>query len=176
MLALLASSVFPCRVDVDKLACSLHRPTTYNHQTRGQGFLLGAILSHYAMVGGGALLVDTPPPGLDICRGVDCLDACIIGYYIERIFLPGYVCLMLGSLRCVCMYPWLSYHFGQWWDRSQHSSVGSCSKVLSHRVMSAAPPPRDLDAGRAYPVVGAPEWDGQTLGSLPIVVCDNDLE
>jgi hypothetical protein len=24
--------------------------------------------------------------------------------------------------------------------------------------------------------VGAPEWDGQTLGSLPIVVCDNDLE
>jgi hypothetical protein len=32
-------------VDVNGLAYSLHRPTTYSHQMRGQGLFLGAILS-----------------------------------------------------------------------------------------------------------------------------------
>jgi hypothetical protein len=48
-------------VDVDGLACPLHHPIAYNRQTRGQGFLLGAIFSRCATVGGGALLGDTSP-------------------------------------------------------------------------------------------------------------------
>jgi hypothetical protein len=41
-------------VNVGRLACSLHRPTTWCHQTRGQGFLLGMVLSHRVAEGGGA--------------------------------------------------------------------------------------------------------------------------
>jgi hypothetical protein len=40
-------------VDVDGLACPLHRPTVCGHQTRGQSFLLGAAISHRIAVGGG---------------------------------------------------------------------------------------------------------------------------
>jgi hypothetical protein len=35
------------RVDVVGLACPLHRPTACSHEIGGQGFLSGAILSHY---------------------------------------------------------------------------------------------------------------------------------
>jgi hypothetical protein len=48
-------------VDVDELAYPLHRPTTYSHQTRGDGFLLGAILSCHVVVGSGALLGNANP-------------------------------------------------------------------------------------------------------------------
>jgi hypothetical protein len=34
-------------VDVDELACPLHRPTACSHQTRGQGLLPGVVLSHH---------------------------------------------------------------------------------------------------------------------------------
>jgi hypothetical protein len=34
-------------VNVDELACSLHCPKTCNCQMRGQGLLLGAVLSHH---------------------------------------------------------------------------------------------------------------------------------
>jgi hypothetical protein len=54
-------------VDVDGLACPLHRPMACSCHTRGQGFLLGAVSSHRVAVGGGALLGDLKPPGLDIC-------------------------------------------------------------------------------------------------------------
>jgi hypothetical protein len=43
-------------IDVDGLDCPLHRPRAYSHQTKGQSFLLGAALSHHAVVGGGAFL------------------------------------------------------------------------------------------------------------------------
>jgi hypothetical protein len=33
-------------VDVDGLACPMHRPTVYSFQTRGQSCLLGAVLSY----------------------------------------------------------------------------------------------------------------------------------
>jgi hypothetical protein len=39
-------------------------------QTKGQGFLLGVVLSCSARVGGGALLGDTQPSALDACGGV----------------------------------------------------------------------------------------------------------
>jgi hypothetical protein len=41
-------------VDVDGLACPLHRPTTCSHLSRGQSFLSGAALSHRVALGGGA--------------------------------------------------------------------------------------------------------------------------
>jgi hypothetical protein len=53
-------------VDVDGLACPLHRPTVYSHQTRGHGFLSGATLSRHAAMGGGAFSGDAKPPDLDI--------------------------------------------------------------------------------------------------------------
>jgi hypothetical protein len=51
---------------------------------RGHDFVLGAILSRHATVGGGALLGDTKPPVLDICGGADRLSTCVIEFYIER--------------------------------------------------------------------------------------------
>jgi hypothetical protein len=41
-------------VDVDGLPCRLHRPTTYNRQRRGHGFLPSIVLSHCVVVGDGA--------------------------------------------------------------------------------------------------------------------------
>jgi hypothetical protein len=44
-------------IDVDGLACPLHHPTGCTRQTRGQGLLSGATLSHRAVVSGGAFPV-----------------------------------------------------------------------------------------------------------------------
>jgi hypothetical protein len=41
-------------VDVDGLACPLHRPTVCDRQMRGQSFLSGAAPSHRTVVGSGA--------------------------------------------------------------------------------------------------------------------------
>jgi hypothetical protein len=41
------------RIDVDGLACPLHRPTACSRQTRGYGLLSDAVLSCQAIVGGG---------------------------------------------------------------------------------------------------------------------------
>jgi hypothetical protein len=49
-------------VDVDGLAYPLHCPTVYGRQTRGQGFLSGAALSHHATVGDGAILGGVKAP------------------------------------------------------------------------------------------------------------------
>jgi hypothetical protein len=72
-------------VDVDGLACPLHHPTASSRQTRGRGILLGVVLSHRAIVGGGALLGDTKPPGFDICEVFDRLGTCVIEFYKERV-------------------------------------------------------------------------------------------
>jgi hypothetical protein len=56
-----------------------------SHRTRGQGFLLGAVLSHRAIVGGGALLGDVEPLVLDVCGGADRLGTCVIDFYIEHV-------------------------------------------------------------------------------------------
>jgi hypothetical protein len=72
-------------VDMDELACPLHRPTAYSRKTRGQGFLPGVVLFHCATVGGGAILWDTKPPGLDICEGADRLGTCVVKFHIERV-------------------------------------------------------------------------------------------
>jgi hypothetical protein len=53
-------------INVDRLACPLHYPIVYGRQTRGQGFLSGATLSHHTAVGGGAFLRGVKPPSLDI--------------------------------------------------------------------------------------------------------------
>jgi hypothetical protein len=43
----LAAKPFHMGDDVDMLACPLHRPTVCNCQTRGQGLLLGVVLSYH---------------------------------------------------------------------------------------------------------------------------------
>jgi hypothetical protein len=55
-------------VDVDGIVYPLHHPTVYDHQMRGQSFLLGDSLSHCATVGSGALPGGwgARPPGLNI--------------------------------------------------------------------------------------------------------------
>jgi hypothetical protein len=53
-------------VDVDGLACPLHRLMICIYQMRGHGFLSSTALSCCAVVGGGAFLGDAKPPGLDI--------------------------------------------------------------------------------------------------------------
>jgi hypothetical protein len=68
-------------VDLDGLACPLHRPTSYSCQTMGHGFLIGDVLSHHAVVG--AFLGDKKPPGLDIRWSVDRLDTCVTESYME---------------------------------------------------------------------------------------------
>jgi hypothetical protein len=88
-------------VDLDGLACALHRPTTYNHQTRGPDFLPGALLSYRVAAGDGPLLWDVKPPGLDICEGVDLLGLAPQSFTWNILLLPGYVYLMLESLWCV---------------------------------------------------------------------------
>jgi hypothetical protein len=89
-------------VDVDGLACPLHRPTAYNRQMMGQGFLLDAILSHQAAARGGSLLGDAKPPGLDICEGIDHLGTCIIEFYMERIVFTR-ICLPHVGITMVCI-------------------------------------------------------------------------
>jgi hypothetical protein len=55
-------------VDVNGLACPLHRPMACSHQTRGHSFLPSAALSHCAALGDGAFPGGggVKPPRLDI--------------------------------------------------------------------------------------------------------------
>jgi hypothetical protein len=69
-------------VNVDGLACPLHRPMTCSRQTRGQHLLSDAVLSHRAAVGGGAFLEDAKPLGLDIQRSLDYL-----GTYVSESYM-----------------------------------------------------------------------------------------
>jgi hypothetical protein len=80
----------------------LHCPIACNRHTRGQGFLLGVILSHRAIVGGGALLGDAKAPGLDIYGGADCLGTCVIEFYMECIAFTR-ICLTYVGIIMVCM-------------------------------------------------------------------------
>jgi hypothetical protein len=89
-------------VDVDGLAYPLHRPTSCSHQMRGHGFLPSVVLSHWAVAGGGALLGDVNPLGLNICEGVDHLGTCIIEFYTERIAFTR-ICLPYVGIIMVCM-------------------------------------------------------------------------
>jgi hypothetical protein len=79
----LAAKLSHVGVDVDSLACPLHRPMAYGHQMRGQSFLPGAVLSYRVAVGGGTILGDAKPPGLDIQWSVDCLGTCVTESYMK---------------------------------------------------------------------------------------------
>jgi hypothetical protein len=70
-------------VDVDRLSCPLHCPTTYSRQTRGQSFLSGAALCHCVAVAGGTFLGGVKPLGLDIRWSVDRLGTCVTESYVE---------------------------------------------------------------------------------------------
>jgi hypothetical protein len=88
-----ASWCWPCLVakpshmgvDVDGVACPLYYPMACSRQTRGQGFLPGAVLSRRATVDNGALLGHASQPDLDVCGGADRLGTYVIEFYIERV-------------------------------------------------------------------------------------------
>jgi hypothetical protein len=62
----LVAKSFHVGVDVDGLACSLHRSKVYEWQTRGLCCLTGAVVSRRSAVGGGPLFRGAKPPFLDI--------------------------------------------------------------------------------------------------------------
>ncbi len=69
-------------VDVDRLACPLHHPTTYNRQMRGHGLLLGIVLSHHC-IGRWRLFGGVKPSGLDNWWNFDHVDACVTESYMD---------------------------------------------------------------------------------------------
>jgi hypothetical protein len=71
-------------VDVDRLACSLHRPMVYIHQRGKQSFLTNASPCYHAAVGGAVFLGDVKPAGLDILRGVERPVTCKTKSYMEK--------------------------------------------------------------------------------------------
>jgi hypothetical protein len=116
-------------------------------QTRGQGFLLSAVLSHRVGLGGGALLGDTKPLALDACGGVDCLDTYIIDFYTERMtFYMGMLTLCWNYYGAYACIP------GQV-TITDNDAMGPCTRVYAvrrvwapvatpylHQVMSASVP------------------------------------
>jgi hypothetical protein len=62
----LAAKPFHVGVDVHGLAYPLHCLMVYDRQTKGQGFLSGAALSHCDTEGDGGFTGGVNPPGLDI--------------------------------------------------------------------------------------------------------------
>jgi hypothetical protein len=92
-------------VDVDGLACPLHRPMAYNHQTRGLSFLPGAALSHRAVVGG-ATFPGGAKPRAWIFDGVLAVWVpMLLNLTWSKSFVPGHAYLMLDSSWHLCMYP-----------------------------------------------------------------------
>jgi hypothetical protein len=74
---------------------------THSYQTRGHGFLPCAVL-FYRAAGGGALLGDLKPPGLDFCGCIDRLGTCVIEFYMEH-FAFTRICLPYIAIIIVCM-------------------------------------------------------------------------
>jgi hypothetical protein len=91
---------------VNGLTYPLHRPTTHNHQARGQGFLSGAVSSHRAAVVSGTLVGDTQPLVSGSCGDVDYLGTCIIDFYIGCMAFTR-VCLPHIGIVMMCMHVFL---------------------------------------------------------------------
>jgi hypothetical protein len=72
-------------------------------QIRGQGALLGSILSHHLRVVDDTLLGDTQLLALDACGGVDCLSTCIIDFYIARVAFYHGPLTLCGECYGACM-------------------------------------------------------------------------
>jgi hypothetical protein len=160
----LVAKSFHAGVDVDELACPLHHPMAYNCQMRGRGFLLGVVLSRRAIAGGGTLLEDVKPSGLDICEGVDRLGTCIIEFCAEQIAFTRICSPYAGIIMvCICVSQVeLSFQIvmGQILVlKCILSGVrGSCSRIIFHQAVSATAP-RGPEADHAYPISGSP-WEG----------------
>jgi hypothetical protein len=106
----LTAKPFHVGIDVDGLACPLHHPMVYDHQTRGQSFLLGAASSYRAIVGGGTFSRGVKPTGLDIWCSVDHLGICVTESYMENLTFfracLSYVRVIMVIMR-VSLVKWL---------------------------------------------------------------------
>jgi hypothetical protein len=104
-------------IDVDGLACPLHRPTTCSRQTRGCDFISSVTLSRRVVVGGGTFLGDAP--GVDTSRSGDRLDiggrhlgpwgSCfgkVLSSLVAKPFFEGFTPSLFGGERppeAVCL-------------------------------------------------------------------------
>jgi hypothetical protein len=90
-------------VDVDRLACVVHRPTACSHQMRRHGFLPCAILPIVQQRTVALYWRIRNPQAWIFAEALDYLGTSVIEFYIECIaFLLGYVYLTFGSIMA-CM-------------------------------------------------------------------------
>jgi hypothetical protein len=68
----------------------------------GHDFLRGVVFFRLAAAGGGTILGDTKPSGLDICEGVDYLGTCVIEFYTEHITFTR-ICSPYVGIIMVCI-------------------------------------------------------------------------
>jgi hypothetical protein len=113
----------------------------YSRQMRGQGFLLGAVLSRRVAMGSGALLGDMQTPGLDI-RGSVWLPRYLCHRVLHRAhcFLPGYVYLTFESItvymRVSLVEPSFQTMMG-WVPALEYMLSGACGLLQSCSILSS---------------------------------------
>jgi hypothetical protein len=89
------------RVDVDGLACSLHRSKVYEWQTRGLCCLTGAVMSRRSAMGGGPLFGGAKPPFLDILLAFT--KTCLF----DKKVIVVIMCVPLVESLCQAMKGWI---------------------------------------------------------------------
>jgi hypothetical protein len=99
----LAAKYSHVRVDVDGLACPLHRPMAYSHQTRGWDFMSDVALSRCAAAGGGVSPGDEKSPDWDIYWRVTVWVPVSLSFYMGQIVFTN-VLLPCGEALVVCMH------------------------------------------------------------------------
>jgi hypothetical protein len=122
----LAAKLSHVVVDVDRLACSLHRPTVYNCQRGGKCCQTGVVLPHHTAEGGSPFPGCVKPPGLDICHGVDRSGTCETKSYMEIMRVP------LVDLLCQTVMGWIPAL-----EYQPPSTHGACGHVLSCQAANA---------------------------------------
>jgi hypothetical protein len=151
-------------IDVDGIACPLHRPMVYDCQARGQSFLLGTALSCHAVVGAGTF------PGGE-APGYGYLVKCWpYEYPCDRILHEEdrfYQCMLIlhqsyyGDYACILGRVAMSdgdEMNSSTWVQVASARVGSCGHVLSCQAINASAF-WDPDVVRAYLVL-------KTLGRI----------
>jgi hypothetical protein len=89
----LAAKLSHVGVDVDWLACPLHHPMAYSHQTREHSLLQGVVLSRHCS-GRCHLSGDVKLPGLEFCGELTAWVPILPCFTWSILFLAGYVYLM----------------------------------------------------------------------------------
>jgi hypothetical protein len=126
-------------VDVDGLACPYTVLWFVAIRRGGYSFLLGAALSHCAVVGGGAFLVSVKPSDLDILCSVDCLGTCVTESYMEKLTFTraclSYVRVIMIIMR-VSLVEWLCHMAMGQISTLEYMLPGACGLLWTCTVAS----------------------------------------